>query len=129
MFALTAALAVAPLCASALDFGAGSKGALVASAEKQDLSDLGLQLRSLSPAERRLLGIPDGGLVVAKVGEGAARRAGFRQGDVLLMLNGVQITDMTQFHELERRLPHDRPVPALVRRPQGSLFLPLYSVR
>jgi len=124
------AASASPVSATALDFGASNKPSpLTASAVKSGVDGLGLRLRSLNPAERRLFGVPDGGLLVAGVGEGAARRAGFLQGDVLLMVDGVQITGMTQFHELERRLPHDRPVPALVRRPQGTLFLPLYPAR
>jgi serine protease Do len=117
-----------PMCVKALDFGESVKPSLlVASAHKSDAAPLGLELRSLSSAERRVFGIPEGGLLVSRVGEGAARRAGLRQGDVLLMLNGVQVTGLTQFHELERQLPHDRPVPVLVRRTQGTLFLPLYT--
>lgn len=119
-----------PVCASALDFGESIKPSmLVASAHKAEADGLGLELRSLSPVERRFLSVPEGGLLVAKVGEGAARRAGLQRGDVVLMLNGVHVTGMSQFYEIERQLPHDRPVPVLVRRPQGTLFLPLYTSR
>ena len=126
---MVALLAAAfPLCAPALDFGESSKPSmLVASAHKAEADGLGLELRSLSPVERRVLSVPEGGLLVARVGDGAARRAGLQQGDVVLMLNGVHVTGMSQFYEIERQLPHNRPVPVLVRRPQGTLFLPLYA--
>ena len=118
------------VCASALDFGERAKPSqLIASAHRVEADGLGLELRSLSPVERRVLSVPEGGLLVARVGDGAARRAGLQRGDVVLMLNGVHVTGMSQFHEIERQLPHDRPVPVLVRRPQGTLFLPIYASR
>jgi serine protease Do len=124
------AAAAIPVCASALDFGESIKPSLlVASAHKTEVDGLGLELRSLSPVERRVLSVPEGGLLVARVSNGAARRAGLQQGDVVLMVNGVHVTGMSQFYDIERQLPHDRPVPVLVRRPQGTLFLPLYASR
>lgn len=88
-------------------------------------ADRGLRVRSLSDRERAAYGLSDGGLVVVSVGQGAALQAGFKQGDVVLMLDGVSLTSPTQFHELMLSLPHDRPVPVLVRRPNADLFLPL----
>ena len=97
-------------------------------AEQTERADrVGLVLRPLSKAERRFLGVPAGGLRVAKVEEGAARRAGFQVGDVVLMLDGVSVTDPAQFHRLEEQLPRDRPVPVLVQRPGTTLFLPLHA--
>ena len=86
---------------------------------------LGLSLRDLNGVERRVFGVPDGGLLVAGVGQGMARRAGFKIGDVILMLDGVPVSSASQFHQLEQQLPHDRPVPVLVQRPDGNLFLAL----
>lgn len=88
-------------------------------------ADRGLKVRSLSDRERAAYGLGDGGLVVVSVGQGAALQAGFRQGDVVLMLDGVSLTSPAQFHELMRDLPHDRPVPVLVHRSNNDLFLPL----
>lgn len=86
---------------------------------------VGLKVRALSDAERRDLGITEGGLRIIGVDGGSAENAGFRTGDVVLMLDGVAVTSPAQFRKLVRRLPHDRPVPVLVRRPNSSLFLPL----
>lgn len=88
-------------------------------------TDRGLKVRSLSDRERAAYGINDGGVVVVSVGQGAALQAGFKQGDVVLMLDGVSLTSPAQFHALMRGLPQDRPVPVLVRRPNADLFLPL----
>jgi hypothetical protein len=88
-----------------------------------------LKVRSLTDHERAFYGVAQGGLVVTAVGQGAAQQAGFRQGDVVLMLDGVGLSDTAQFYRLIRQLPHDRPVPVLVRRTTSDLFLPLGSVR
>lgn len=88
-----------------------------------------LKVRPLTDHERAVYGVAQGGLVVTDVGQGAAQLAGFRQGDVVLMLDGVNLNDTTQFYQLIHQLPHDRPVPVLVRRPNSDLFLPLGSPR
>src|SRR5579863_9666 len=88
-------------------------------------ADVGLKVRALSDAERHDLGIAEGGLRVTGVTDGSAQHAGFRPGDVVLMLDGIAVSSPTQFRKLMYQLPHDRPVPVLVRRPDSNLFLPL----
>lgn len=100
------------------------KPASLAAASGKEV-DQGLKVRNLSDRERAAYGLSDGGVVVISVGQGAALQAGFKQGDVVLMLDGVSLTSPAQFHELMRGLPHDRPVPVLVHRPNADLFLPL----
>lgn len=85
----------------------------------------GLAVRTLSQAERHYLGVSDGGLVVTSVDGDAARHAGLKEGDVVLTLDGVSVSDPDQFQQLLHQLPRDRPVPVLVRRPGSTLFLPL----
>lgn len=85
----------------------------------------GLGVRTLNPAERHYLGVTNGGLLVTSVADEAARQAGLKEGDVVLMLDGVSVSDPDQFRQLLHQLPHDRPVPVLVRRPDSTLFLPL----
>ena len=96
-------------------------------AAKSAAVSAGLGVRTLNPAERRFLGVADGGLVVTSVGGSAARHAGLKEGDVVLMLDGISVNDPGQFQQLLHQLPHDRPVPVLVRRPGTTLFLPLGS--
>ncbi|MGE5624807.1 MAG: PDZ domain-containing protein [Bacillota bacterium] len=88
-------------------------------------ADAGLKVRALTDEERHELGIAEGGIKVLSVGQGNGQQAGFRAGDVVLSLDGVEITSTAQFHQLLRQLPHDRPVPVLVHRPNNNLFLPL----
>jgi len=94
-----------------------------------DDQPLNLKVRPLNDRERALFAVSEGGRMVTSVGEGAAQQAGFRQGDVVLMLDGINLTSSSQFYQLVRQRPHNRPVPVLVRRPTSDLFLPLGSTR
>jgi serine protease Do len=126
---------LAPSAAAAADMGRGFSSTSTHIAAKSEsmppavqassVDSLGLSLRGLNGVERRVFGVPDGGLLVAGVGQGVARRAGFKTGDVILMLDGVPVSSASQFRQLELQLPHDRPVPVLVQRPDGTLFLAL----
>lgn len=87
-------------------------------------TSLGLTVRLLTQAERQANGL-DGGLMVTDVSGGLGQRAGFQPGDVVLSLDGVDLTSTDQFYRLIQKLPHDRPVPVLVHRPNTNLFLPL----
>lgn len=87
-------------------------------------TSLGLTVRPLTQAERQANGL-DGGLMVTDVSGGLGQRAGFQPGDVVLSLDGVDLTSTDQFYRLIQKLPHDRPVPVLVHRPNTNLFLPL----
>ena len=92
--------------------------------EGSDAQTLGLTVRPLTAAERQALGV-DGGLMVTGVSAGMGLKAGFQPGDVVLSLDGIDVTTPDQFYKLAQKLPHDRPVPVLVHRPSNSLFLPL----
>jgi predicted metalloprotease with PDZ domain len=93
-------------------------------AEGSDAQTLGLTVRPLTAAERQALGV-DSGLLVTGVSAGMGLKAGFQPGDVVLSLDGVDVTTPDQFYKLAQKLPHDRPVPVLVHRPANTLFLPL----
>lgn len=88
---------------------------------------LGLAIRPLTESERLQFKLRQGGVVVEQVAEGAARHAGFKPGDVVLMVNGVAVNSLQQFRRLEKQLPTTRPAPVLVQRPGETLFLPLQA--
>ena len=104
-------------------------GTLAATAGRSAVPDtgvdgLGLVTRALAPEERRQYEVKHGGVLVERVGRGAALSAGVRPGDVVLMVDGTSITGPSQLQRLEKHLP-ERPVPLLVRRTNESLFLAL----
>jgi serine protease Do len=86
---------------------------------------LGMSVSDLTADQREQLELREGGVLVTEVKEGAASRAGVRQGDVILMVNGVPVKGATHFKELAGGLPENRPVPLLVQRRGSPLFLAL----
>jgi serine protease Do len=86
---------------------------------------LGITITDLNAAQRGELEVKEGGVLVAEVKEGPAQRAGVRQGDVVLMLNGAPVKDSAHFRELAAGLPEGKSVPVLVQRDGSPLFLAL----
>lgn len=85
---------------------------------------LGLAISDLTPAQRHKLGV-DYGVLVNEIASGPALRAGIRPGDAILELDGKPVKNVATFELLVKRLPKHRPVPVLIRRGNGSLFLAL----
>ena len=83
---------------------------------------LGLTVTEL-PADQRQEGAK--GVWVKEVSEGPAASAGIRSGDIITRINNVEVTDPAQFAEQVKQLPTGRPIPVLVRRDNGALFLAL----
>ncbi len=84
-----------------------------------------ITVSDLTPEQRERLGIEDKGVLVTQVLAGPARKAGVRRGDVILMLNNVEVTSAEQFRELVDKLPAGKSVPLLVQRRGGPVFLAL----
>jgi serine protease Do len=85
---------------------------------------LGMQLRELTAAQKKQLGVNHGVLVDA-VSDGPAHKAGIRPGDVLLQIQGQAIRSVKELRDRVAQLPHHKPVPVLVRRGAAALFLAL----
>ncbi|HEX6828574.1 MAG TPA: DegQ family serine endoprotease [Burkholderiales bacterium] len=83
---------------------------------------LNVTVSDLTQEQRRQLGI-EGGVLVNGVGNGAAKAAGMRPGDVILQVNGREVKDVAQFRDLVKDLPADRKLPMLVKRGEGAVFL------
>ena len=60
------------------------------------------------------------GVLVKEVQDGAAKKAGVRRGDVILMINNVEIKNIKQFKEVIKDLPDNKSVPLLVQRRRGG---------
>ena len=91
-------------------------------AEPPTHNRLGLMVAEL-PAGKRKSG--EQGVLVKDVDEGPAASAGIRPGDIITRINNVEVTDTDQFAELVKALPTARPIPVLIKRDNGALFLAL----
>ncbi len=85
-----------------------------------------VRVDNLTAEQRKALALPEKqGVLVTQIKEGAARDAGIREGDVLMMMNNVKITDTKQFRDLVASLPVGKPVAVLLQRRDGAVFLAL----
>lgn len=84
-------------------------------------SALGLTVSDLGDAQKKALGVK-GGVRVDAV-DGAAARAGLRQGDVLLSIANTAITDARQFAALAEKAEKSTLVSVLVRRGEWVNYL------
>jgi len=84
-------------------------------------SALGITASDLTEAQKRELKVK-GGVRVDAV-EGAAARAGLREGDVILSVDNAEVTDLRQFATLAAKLEKARAVSVLVRRGEWVNYL------
>jgi serine protease Do len=82
---------------------------------------LGLAVRPLTPEERQQVGVA-GGLLVEQV-QGPAARAGVQPGDIVLALNGNQVSSVEQLRSLASKSGSHAAL--LVERGRAQLFVPL----
>ena len=100
---------------------AASSGGREAAKPPAGAGPLGLGVSDLSDAQRRELKVK-GGVRVDSV-EGAAAKAGVREGDVLLSVDNTEVTSVKQFEALAAKLDKARAVTLLVRRGDAVNFL------
>ena len=82
---------------------------------------LGLAVTDLSDAQKRELKLKNG--VRVESAEGAAARAGLREGDVILSIDNTEISSTKQFESLVAKLDKSRAVNALVKRGESASYL------
>ncbi|TMH32099.1 MAG: DegQ family serine endoprotease [Betaproteobacteria bacterium] len=82
---------------------------------------LGLAVADLSDAQKRELKVKAG--VRVESVEGAAARAGIREGDVILSIDNTEITGAKQFDAIVAKLDRTRAVTVLVRRGEWVNYL------
>jgi serine protease Do len=83
----------------------------------------GLALSELTADQRRELGIEHGLLVEEVAGDAA--RAGIRVGDVILAVNNGKVATVEAFRKAIATVPKGKSAAILVRRGEGSLYIPL----
>ena len=86
-------------------------------------SAIGLAVTDLSDARKREMKLRGG--VVVESAEGAAARAGVREGDVILSVDNVDVTDAKQFNALVSKLDKNKPASLMVRRGDWVNYLVL----
>lgn len=77
-------------------------------------SVMGLSVVDLTDAQKTELRLK-GGVRVEAV-DGAAARAGVREGDVITLLDNIEVNDVKQFTALAAKLDKTKPITVLVRR-------------
>ncbi|MCZ7563928.1 MAG: DegQ family serine endoprotease [Burkholderiales bacterium] len=82
---------------------------------------LGLAVRPLAEAEQKRHGVEGG--VVVEAAEGPAAKAGLRQGDVILALNGERVASVDDLRRLAAEAEGN--VAVLVKREDARIYLPL----
>ena len=90
-------------------------------------SAIGMAVSDLSDAQKRELKVR-GGVRVDSV-DGAAARAGVREGDIVLSLDNTEIVDAKQFAAVAARAEKSRAVSVLVRRGEWVNYLVIRPTR
>ena len=89
-------------------------------------SPLGIEVRDLKPAERDLATVDGYGILVSKVYEGShAQAKGLVAGDLIVAVNGENLTDEKQYTNILRSISSGEPVFLLVLRNDEKFHLAL----
>ena len=85
---------------------------------------MGVTVVNIPEEQRKRFGINgEGGVVVQQIKAGPASDAGIRRGDILLMINNIDIKDADHFKEVMKKQSGDKSVPVLVHRRGSPIFL------
>lgn len=92
--------------------------------ESADAARLGLVIGDLNADEREALGLEEGqGVLIRDVTGTAARRAGLRANDVVLMVNRQNVGSAAAFSRVVAGIKPGNPVMLLIRRGQSNAFI------
>jgi len=95
----------------------------LAGGERSEAGKLGLAVQDLTPEQRKQLEVK-GGVLIGGV-DGPVARAGLRQGDVVIAVNGEQIDSAKQFKSLVDKAPEGKPIALLIQRGELRLYVPV----
>lgn len=96
---------------------------LTSSGEAGQSNALGILVEPINENRRRMLGDPEGGVIVSGIESDAAFRAGLRTGDVILTINNRAVEDMESFDQIVEGLPEDKAVALRVMREGVTRFI------
>ncbi len=89
----------------------------------QSVTRLGLTVVELNDQQKAELQV-EGGLLVEDV-KGAAARSELQRGDVILAIGNIEIRTVEQFNEVLKKVPQGRNIALLVRRNDGTVYVPI----
>lgn len=92
-------------------------------AQSQSVLRLGLRVKELTDEQKAELQV-EGGLLVVDV-KGAAARIELQRGDVILAVGNMEIRSVAQFNDILKRVPPGRSIALLVRRNDGTIYIPV----
>ncbi len=86
---------------------------------------LGLIASDLSVSQRKKLGLPENGVLIQKVKNGAAFDVGIQQGDIILRIKNSVVRDLASFDKIVKDLPTGQSIAVLIQRRGSPIFLAL----
>ncbi|MEW5903117.1 MAG: DegQ family serine endoprotease [Pseudomonadota bacterium] len=92
-------------------------------AQSQSVLRLGLSVQALTDEQKAELQV-EGGLLVAEA-KGAAARSELQRGDVILAIGNIELHSVEQFNDILKQLPPGRSIALLVRRSDGTVYIPI----
>jgi len=87
----------------------------------QPKTAIGLAVSDLTETQKRELKLRGG--VRVETAEGAAARAGLREGDVIVTLDNTEVSDAKQFNALAAKVDKTRQISVMVRRGEWTNYL------
>lgn len=99
----------------------GARGNTEASSESE--TRLGLFVSELNDQQKAELQV-EGGLIVQDM-KGPAARSQLQRGDVILAIGNAEIRSIEQFNEVLKTVPRGRNIALLVRRSEGTVYVPI----
>jgi serine protease Do len=84
---------------------------------------LGVVVSELNDQQKAELQV-EGGLIVEDM-KGPAARSQLQRGDVILAVGNIEIRSADQFNEVLKKVPRGRNIALLVRRSEGTVYVPI----
>jgi serine protease Do len=101
----------------------GGRNGGSAAAPSESEVRLGLVVSELNDQQKTELQV-EGGLIVEDM-KGAAARSQLQRGDVILAVGNTEVRNFAQFNEVLKKVPHGRNIALLVRRSEGTVYVPI----
>ena len=93
--------------------------------KKVTANKLGISVENLSAEEKKHKGTESRGVRVTVIEDGPAKLARIRRGDIILMINNVDINSVKVFSSVVSKLKKGKSVPVLIQRDNAPVFLAL----